>query len=169
MLRLSKTSGGGISVEGSTDGKAVLEVYIKGNNTLSKTEIEERLQDYTLMVEKEGSNLICVAQSNKSNWRKGLSITFKIKSPRNIDTDLVTSGGCIKLANLHGNLDFRTSGGGLELSNLSGDIHGHTSGGGITAQNIEDFVDLSTSGGGINVSNAQGEIKLRTLLAGLFV
>ncbi len=160
-----KTSGGGITVEGSTDGKAIVEVYIKGNNgsgNLSNAEIEERLQDYTLNISKEGESLVCFAKSNKSNWKKGLSITFKIKSPRNVDTDLLTSGGGIRLANLHGNLDFSTSGGGLELSNLSGDIHGRTSGGGITARNIEDFVDLSTSGGGINVSNSEGEIKLHT-------
>jgi hypothetical protein len=160
-----KTFGGGVTVEGSIEAKTVVEIYIKGNSgsgNLSKSEIEERLQDYTLYINKEGESLVCFAKSNKSNRRKGLSVTFKIKSPKNVDTDLLTNGGGIKLANLHGNLDFRTSGGGLELSNLNGDIHGHTSGGGITARNIEDFVDLSTSGGGINVSYAQGEIKLRT-------
>ncbi|MFT5885509.1 MAG: DUF4097 and DUF4098 domain-containing protein YvlB [Arcticibacterium sp.] len=143
----------------------MVEIYIKGNsgnNTLSKAEIEERLQDYTLKVEKEGGTLVCLAKSNKANWRKGLNVSFKIRSPRNVDTDLLTSGGGIQLKNLNGNLDFTTSGGGLKLSNLSGDIHGRTSGGGIAAQNIEDLAELITSGGGIKVSNAEGDIKLHT-------
>ncbi|WP_341226757.1 DUF4097 family beta strand repeat-containing protein [uncultured Arcticibacterium sp.] len=163
-----KTSGGGIEVTGVSGSRTVVEVFIKGNGSLSNAEIEDRLRDYTLEVRKEGGTLICFAKSNvKNNWKKALSITFKIKSPRNVDTELLTSGGGIQLTNLHGDLNFRTSGGGLDLKNLSGDIYGRTSGGGIQVNNIQDRVDLSTSGGGIDVTNAEGEIKLSTSGGGI--
>ncbi len=166
-----RTSGGAINVEGSTDSKAVVQVFISGNggkNNLSKLEIEDRLKNYTLSIEKNGNTLVCLAKSNKdNNWKNGLNITFKVHSPSNIKTDLLTSGGSIKLANLHGDLDFKTSGGSLNLTNLSGEIHGRTSGGSITGHNMEDLVDLSTSGGSITVENAEGEIKLRTSGGGI--
>lgn len=163
-----RTSGGSIEVTGVSGSRTVVEVFIKGNGSLSNAEIEDRLRDYTLEVKKEGGTLICFAKSNvKNNWKKGLNITFKIKSPRNVDTELLTSGGGIHLANLHGDLNFRTSGGGLHLEDLSGDIYGRTSGGGIHVNNVEDRVDLATSGGGIDVRNAEGEIKLSTSGGGI--
>ncbi|AWV99494.1 DUF4097 family beta strand repeat-containing protein [Arcticibacterium luteifluviistationis] len=163
-----RTSGGSIEVTGVSGSRTVVEVFVKGNGSLSNSEIEDRLRDYTLEVKKEGGTLICFAKSNiKNNWKKGLSITFKIKSPRNVDTELLTSGGGIHLTNLHGDLNFSTSGGGLHLKDLSGDVYGRTSGGGIHVNNIQDRVDLSTSGGGIEVTDAEGEIKLRTSGGGI--
>lgn len=163
-----RTSGGGIEVTGVSGSRTIVEVFIKGNGSLSNSEIEDRLRDYTLEVKKEGGTLICFAKSNvNNNWKKGLSITFKIQSPRNVDTELLTSGGGIHLTNLHGDLNFSTSGGGLHLERLSGDIYGRTSGGGIHVNNIQDRVDLSTSGGGIDVREAEGDIKLRTSGGGI--
>jgi hypothetical protein len=166
-----RTSGDAIHVERSNDSKAIVEVFIKGNNgknDISKSEIEDKLKDYTLSVEKKGNTLMCFAKSNKdNNWKNGLNITFKVHTLRNINTDLLTSGGSIKMANLHGNLDFKSSGGSLNLTNLSGEIHGRTSGGSITGHNMQDLVDLSTSGGSITVENTEGEIKLRTSGGGI--
>lgn len=163
-----RTSGGGIEVTGVSGSRTVVEVFIKGNGSLSDSEIEDRLRDYTLEVRKEGGKLICFAKSNvKNNWKKSLSITFKIKSPKNVDTELLTSGGSVHLTNLHGDLNFRTSGGGLHLEKLSGNIDGRTSGGGIQANDIQDQIELSTSGGGIKVTNAEGNINLGTSGGGI--
>jgi DUF4097 and DUF4098 domain-containing protein YvlB len=166
-----RTSGGGISIFGSNDTKARVEVYVKGNNwkDLSKEEIEKRLQDYELKIALEGNTLVCTAKSknNSMNWKNGLSISFKVYSPVDVNTDLSTSGGGIKMTNLAGNLKFRTSGGGLDLEDLKGNIKGSTSGGGIDVVNCDQNVDLSTSGGGINARDCDGEIKLNTSGGGI--
>lgn len=164
------TSGGGITIIGGNDVETRVEVYIKGNNgSINKQEIEERLNGYVLSYIQIGSSLKVSAKNknNNMNWRKGLSISFKIYTPKNIDTQLNTSGGGIQMSNLSGNLNFKTSGGGLSLTGLSGNVIGKTSGGGISMADCNDMVDLTTSGGGITAKNSSGTIKLRTSGGGL--
>lgn len=164
-----ETSGGSIAVTGGNASDARIEVFIRGNgginNNLSKAEIEKRLnEDYTLDIDVKNHELIAIAKSrNKNlNWKKSLSISFKIYVTNKIDTKLSTSGGSITIGNLTGNQDFSTSGGSLTVSKVSGSIDGHTSGGSITLKDANGAIDLSTSGGSINSTNAEGNIKLRT-------
>jgi hypothetical protein len=164
--RLSvNTSGGYITVEGGNEGNARVEVYIKGNSwnggKLDNDEIKEKLKDYTLSVTQEGNALICIAKNNtKKNGT--LSISFKVFSPKNVDTDLNTSGGSINLSMLEGNLDFRTSGGSLNLKSLEGKIDGKTSGGSINLENCNKNIQLTTSGGSINAKNCSGNMEMKT-------
>lgn len=167
------TAGGGITVEGTADNEAKIEVYIKSSNwngtSIDKEEIENRLTDYILTVRQNGNKIECVAKnkSQNMNWKKGLSISFKAFVPKNIDTQLSTSGGGINLSNLKGELNFSTSGGGLNLKNLSGNVKGRTSGGGINLSDSHDNINLSTSGGGITAKYSDGNIYLRTSGGGL--
>ncbi len=165
-----RTSGGSINVAGQS-GEAKVEVYIRPNNwngkaELSKEEIEERLKDYELTVALEGETLVCKSkrknESDKWDWKKALSISFKITVPEKTATDLATSGGSIKLAKLSGMQNFATSGGSLHLDQLSGTVKGRTSGGSIQLTNCQDQLDLATSGGGIKAEGCRGDIKLVT-------
>lgn len=169
-----RTSGGGIAVTGMAGDEARVEIYVKGNNgitKLSKEEIEDRLKDYELSIKKDGETINCIAkrknENDWGNWKNGLSISFKIYSPEKISTDLVTSGGGITLKNLTGNLNFTTSGGGLKLQDLGGNVKGRTSGGGIHINGCRDMIDVSTSGGGIDADDCKGDIHLSTSGGGL--
>lgn len=167
------TSGGGITVLGGATSEAKVEVYIGGNGRggLSDSEIEERLEKYNLTVKMDGGTLICEAErkdkSGSWNWKNALSISFKVYVPTNIATNLNTSGGGIKMANLNGDLKFRTSGGGLDLEDLRGELNGSTSGGGIKLINCDDIVKVRTSGGGIDARDCDGEIDLSTSGGGI--
>jgi hypothetical protein len=163
----ARTSGGGITVSGVSDSEARIEVYIKGNNgnDLSKDEIKKRLdEDYELEVSASGGKLTAVAKSEtfNMNWKRALSISFKIYVPKNVSTDLNTSGGGITLTNLAGNQNFSTSGGSLNLDKLSGRVNGKTSGGSIKVRDSKDDIDLTTSGGSIEADNCGGNIELST-------
>lgn len=166
-----QTSGGGIHVIGGDRAEAIVEVYVKSNNgqSLSKSEIESRLSKYEFTISQKGNTLVCFAKNKeKMGWRNGLSITFKLFTPHNINTELLTSGGGINLKNLKGELNFTTSGGGLDLTELAGSVKGRTSGGGIKISNSKaQFIDLSTSGGGIQASTLSGDIKLHTSGGGI--
>lgn len=166
-----KTSGGSITVLGRDNAEAVVEVYVKSSNgsKLSASEIDDRLEDYTLEVRQEGNTLVCFAKNNSRGWtwKNGLSISFKVYSPEQINTELNTSGGGIKMANLEGDLKFTTSGGGLDLIGLRGNVRGRTSGGGIKIKDSEDNIDLTTSGGGIEALNVAGTVRLTTSGGGI--
>ena len=164
-----QTSGGSISVTGGSNAEARIEVYIRGNNgrdnNLSKEEIQKRLDEYySLTISVSNNKLTAIAKPKQRNmdWKKGLSISFRIYSPQAVSTDLQTSGGSIALKNISGTQDFSTSGGSLKLDDIGGEIKGRTSGGSIDVKNARDEVDLSTSGGSINASNCNGNLKLAT-------
>ena len=161
-----ETSGGSISVSGVT-ANARVEVYITSNNNkeLTKEEIQQRLNDkYTLNVSVTNNKVTATARLKEkmTDWKKALNISFKVFVPKNVSTDLSTSGGSISLNNLSGNLKFSTSGGSLDLDNVSGNVDGRTSGGSIDLRNSKDDIDLSTSGGSIDAKNCEGKLRLST-------
>jgi len=167
-----RTSAGGIHVSGESGQQPRIEVYIRGNNNqdLSKDEIKKRLdEDYEMTITVNNHELQAIVKNKHENmnWRRQISISFKIFVPQQVTTDLKTSGGGIHLDNLKGNENFSTSGGGLDIYTVNGMIRGNTSGGGIHVKNSGNDIDLSTSGGGIIAENCNGEIKLRTSGGGL--
>ena len=170
-----KISSGSINVKGGTTDEARVEMYVRSNNwngksDLSEKEIEERLKEYEIAVKRVGTELqVTVEKKNKSwnDWKRQLSISFKIYVPEKITTNLTTSGGSITLANLNGKQDFSTSGGSLNLQNIGGNVHGRTSGGGIKLNGGKDNIDLVTSGGGIKAEDVQGTISLVTSGGGI--
>ncbi|WP_153797363.1 DUF4097 family beta strand repeat-containing protein [Foetidibacter luteolus] len=163
-----ETSGGSISVSGVATGEARLEMYVRGNNgndKLSKEEIKERLEEYyDVNINFSGNKLSAIAKNKHSNmnWKKSLSISFRIYVPKNVSTNLATSGGSIKLLNLSGTQEFATSGGSLHVDGVSGKIDGATSGGSIKVLNSQDDIELATSGGSIEASDCKGTLKLAT-------
>ncbi|GEO09204.1 DUF4097 family beta strand repeat-containing protein [Segetibacter aerophilus] len=163
-----KTSGGSISVTGANPSESRIEVYIHGNNgknDLSKEEIQQRLnENYDLDVSVSNNKVTAIAKPKKNNmdWKRGLSISFKVFTPQNIVSNLATSGGSISLKNLSGNQDFSTSGGSLHVESLSGKVRGRTSGGSIHVANSKDDINLATSGGSIHAENCDGNLNLAT-------
>jgi len=96
------TSAGGIMVSGESGQQPRIEVYIKGNNNqkLSKEEIANRLEeDYLMNIDVNGHVLSATVKNkhNFSNWRRQMSISFKIYVPQSVSTNLKTSGGGIEL------------------------------------------------------------------------
>jgi len=165
-----ETSGGSITVSGASGQAARIEVYIRGNNNneLSREEIKKRLDaDYELEVSVGNHELHARARRKHENgfnwdWRRQLSISFKIYVPKEVNTHLETSGGSIHLDNLSGDEKFSTSGGSLHLDRLTGTIKGETSGGSIEVSNSSDNINLETSGGSVRANNCQGKIRLET-------
>ena len=162
------TSGGNILVAGVSDGFKA-ELYAVPNNSnekgLSVEQIKERLaNNYELKFEVENNKFIAQAKPkrNNMNWKKGLSISFKIYVPQNVSTDLATSGGNIELSNLKGKQEFATSGGNLVVTGLSGEIDGTTSGGNIVIENSNDNINMTTSGGNVEAKHCTGKISLTT-------
>ncbi len=163
-----ETTGGNISVTGTTSGDAKVEVYITSNNGLtspSREEIQKRLNEmYDLDVSVNNNKLVATAKPKEriTNWKKALNISFKLYVPKTTANDLSTSGGNIKLSNLSGSQDFSTSGGNLDIDNVSGKIKGRTSGGNIDLANSKEDIDIETSGGNIDAVNCEGNIRLST-------
>ena len=163
-----KTSGGSISIEGGSAAEARVEVYVNANNNgrqISPEEIKQRLEEnYDLTVSVSNNKVVAIAKQKDRNinWKKSVSISFKVFAPKNINSDLATSGGSISLRDLSGSHSFKTSGGSLHVDNVKGEMDGRTSGGSIHVENSSDNIKLTTSGGSIHASNCSGNLRLST-------
>lgn len=165
----SATSGGNISVFGQASGEARVEVYVQPDNgrdgSLSKEEIKQRLDEqFDLTVAVEGNTLKAIAKhkEHENNWRRGLSISFRIYVPEAVSTHLRTSGGNIDLKDLSGTEDFRTSGGNMEASRCEGTITLATSGGNVGLRSVKGEIHATTSGGEISGDEIAGELRAST-------
>ncbi|HRH59346.1 MAG TPA: hypothetical protein PL045_02190 [Chitinophagaceae bacterium] len=167
---LVETSGGSITVASVSAGQERIEMFVRPNNwnggllNLSKDELKQRLEEnYTVSIKAEGGKLMAIAKQKKDiNWKKSVSISFKVYVAQNVSTDLHTSGGSITLQSIKGKQDFSTSGGSLHIDDVSGNIHGNTSGGSIHVSNSSDNIEISTSGGSVEAKNCKGDISLET-------
>lgn len=163
-----ETSGGSITVTGITNGDAKVEMYVRSNDrhdNFSSEELQKKIdQDYIIEIGVSNDKLTATAKQKhrNTNWRNALSISFKVFVPKNVSTDLNTSGGSISISNVTGQQDFRTSGGSLHADYITGKINGRTSGGSIEVSNANDDINLSTSGGSISAKDCSGKIKLAT-------
>jgi len=168
---VAETSGGSIDVSGVSAGEAKIEVYVRPNNSrdnkYTKEEIQKRLDaDYTLEVAVANGELTAIAKQKHEfknwDWKRSLSISFRIYVPSAMSTKLRTSGGSISLINLNGEQNFSTSGGSLHVEKMSGKVDGNTSGGSIHVSDSKDDIDLRTSGGSITAKNCSGHLELHT-------
>ncbi len=158
------TSGGSLTVSGDATSEAIVEVYVSRSGW-SDDKIKQALdQYYTIDIKVENGKLYAIAKQKSSitSIGSGLSISFKIIAPRQVDSNLQTSGGSIRINDISGSQDFKTSGGSLSVENASGNIVGKTSGGSITVTNSKDNIDLKTSGGSITAKDCSGKIDLKT-------
>jgi len=163
-----QTSGGSIIVEGGGTGETRIEMYVRANDRhddMTKEEIQAKLEkDYAIEIITNSAQVSAIAQQKNriNNWKNELSISFKIFTPKNVSTDLNTSGGSISITNISGTQDFKTSGGSLLVSHVTGNIKGKTSGGSIDVSDCDNTIDLNTSGGSISAKNCTGNIDLHT-------
>ncbi|WP_234736888.1 DUF4097 family beta strand repeat-containing protein [Tellurirhabdus bombi] len=162
-----QTSGGSITVEGSQNSGAKVEMYVRannGNDRLSQSELEDRLRDYDISITTEGNTVVATAKRHQNNqdWKRSVSIAFKVFVPRTIATDLKTSGGSIRISHLNGQQNFQTSGGSLHLVDIEGTVRGRTSGGSIHLDDCRKDIELTTSGGSIHAKNSSGDLRLKT-------
>lgn len=160
------TSGGHITVEGSSSNTVRVEMYVRRNGR-DLTSDDISLDDWEIDISQSGQSIKAIAKHKGKRWSffgNGdlPSISFIVHTPRTISSNLNTSGGHIQVDGLSGDQQLRTSGGHLALSDLEGDIKARTSGGHITATDLQGDFNAQTSGGHINLKNISGVVKAQT-------
>lgn len=162
-----RTSGGHITVEGSNSEDVRVEMFVHKNGDNLMPE-DTDLEDWDIDITKDGSKIKAIAKrKGNSGWKlfgnkNNVSISFTVYTPREMSSDLRTSGGHIKIDGLSGNQKLSTSGGHLTLANLEGTVDARTSGGHINIDKVKGDIDARTSGGHISVENAEGKIRVKT-------
>ena len=161
-----RTSGGHITVEGSNSNTVYIEMYVRkdGENLTSS---DTNLDKWEIDISQSGNTVKAIAKHRGNNswssWNNDrTSISFVVFAPKEMSTDLKTSGGHIEAKNLEGDQTIATSGGHLNLENLKGKIEAKTSGGHIDLLNMEGDLDVRTSGGHISANTVAGTLQAKT-------
>lgn len=161
-----QTSGGHITVKGSSTNSVRVEMYVRKNGrNLLPEDID--LDNWDIDISQSGSSVKAIAKSQNRNSNffrnnNNLSISFVLYTPREMSSNLRTSGGHIEAHALSGKQEMKTSGGHLELTNLEGTIEARTSGGHIDVTDVLGDLNARTSGGHIDVRNSEGTLKVKT-------
>lgn len=161
-----QTSGGSITVTGTTKNEARVEMHVSRNGrTLTPSDTD--LKNFTITIRQDGNTVTAVAErrSGSGNIWSGYnneSISFTVYVPASTSTKLSTSGGRVRLSDVAGTHNVKTSGGSLDFVNITGTVDGRTSGGSINAEGIRGSVDVATSGGSITMKDVDGDMELKT-------
>jgi DUF4097 and DUF4098 domain-containing protein YvlB len=162
-----QTSGGHITVEASANNSVRVEMFVKkeGHNLLPD---DTSLKKWDININKNGNTVEAIAErKGAKGWNlfggnHNISISFVVYTPRNMSTELETSGGHITSRGITGNQTIKTSGGHIELAQVEGTINAKTSGGHITISDAKGDLKAGTSGGHINVNNSEGSLQVKT-------
>lgn len=159
-----RTSGGHITVEASESNRIRVEMYARRNGR-ELTPSDTDLEDFDIEISQSGDKISAIAKRRGTGWnwgRNNISISFVVYTPREMTTDLKTSGGHIEAVGLDGDQRLSTSGGHLNMINLKGTVDARTSGGHIDIQDFTGKISARTSGGHIEVKRSEGTLDLRT-------
>lgn len=159
-----QTSGGHITVEASESNRIRVEMYVRRNGR-ELTASDTDLNDFDIEISQSGNRVRAIAERRGRNWnwgRNNISISFVVYTPREMTSELRTSGGHISVTGLDGSQRLSTSGGHLTMSNLKGTVNARTSGGHIEIRDFVGNMNARTSGGHIEAEHSEGTMELHT-------
>jgi len=175
---LVETSGGSIEVTGQSGNRVEVDMFVRKNGSWGNwfssdddnEDLSEYLEDYDIDISQNGNQITASAKRRGKGWGNNkVSISFVVRVPKDISTDLSTSGGSISVADVSGSHDVRTSGGSLTFEDVTGTTEARTSGGSINVEDYSGTLDAKTSGGSIRVRDSEGQIAVNTSGGGITI
>jgi DUF4097 and DUF4098 domain-containing protein YvlB len=146
---------GDVTVRAGNTNTVSVEVVRKGRTS--------DLRDYEITFAQEGNDVHVRGKYDHSfRFFDFLSAHFTVTVPSTYNLHLATSGGDIKIADIHGEVISKTSGGDLDIGHIDGSVEARTSGGDVKLESAHGKMELHTSGGGIRVGNADGPMTAKT-------
>jgi DUF4097 and DUF4098 domain-containing protein YvlB len=153
---------GAIDVKTNGSSEVTVDVVRKVSRG-SKIDEEQFLQEHPVTFSQDGNTVTIVsrAKKNNNNWWHGNQRTegkYTITIPAAFAAQLQTAGGSVSVDDLSGGVKAETSGGGLRFARLHCDLNGRTSGGPIGVADCEGTLHVRTSGGAIDVEGGSGSL-----------
>jgi len=176
-LRVENTNGG-ITVE-AWDRNEVQVEAIKQVKAESAEKAREGLKLLKIEVKPSAGALQILTKFPKNegdgffDWLSGntitMSVTYKIKAPRELVSNLQSTNGGVRLVGTRGRADLSTTNGGVSVEDVEGNIRLRSTNGGLTVVNAAGTLDGVTTNGGITaqLTEVNGDLTLRTTNGGV--
>ena len=177
-LRVENTNGG-ITVE-AWDRNEVRVEAVKQVKAESAAKAREALKALRIEVQPSAGALEILTKFPKRgdgffDWLSGdgvdMSVTYKIKAPRELVAELQSTNGGVRLVGTRGRANLSTTNGGASVENVEGDIRMRSTNGGLSVVNAAGTLDGVTTNGGIRaeLTEVDGDISLQTTNGGVTV
>lgn len=107
------------------------------------------------------------------DWLSGsnvnMSVTYKIKAPRELVANLQSTNGGVRLVGTRGRAELTTTNGGVSVEDVEGNLRLRSTNGGLTVVDAAGTLDGVTTNGGItaHLTEVDGDISLRTTNGGV--
>ncbi|MFP5287217.1 MAG: DUF4097 family beta strand repeat-containing protein [Thermoanaerobaculia bacterium] len=107
------------------------------------------------------------------DWLTGsnvnMSVTYKIKAPRELVAELQSTNGGVRLVGTRGRAELTTTNGGVSVEDVEGNLRLRSTNGGLTVVDAAGTLDGVTTNGGItaHLTEVDGDISLRTTNGGV--
>lgn len=143
-------------------------VKVKGRDS---REAEEMLEEVEIRVEQSSGRLEIYSDHPRKGWGwgRGISISYELTVPSEIDLMLDTVNGNIEVGEIRGEVIARTTNGGIEVDRVEGSVSAKTTNGGIEVElaSFDESSDLefTTTNGSIHVAlpkDIKGAFEART-------
>lgn len=153
------SDGTDLRVEGTAGTQVVVHILLTGS--------EHSVERMTLSAEQSGNDVAVSAKHGSGKWTDwlgGWNLDGKIEVlvPRGYNIDIRTSGGDVTVGQLQGEARGKTSGGDIKVTDIHGPVDMQTSGGDVRVEQIEGNTRLNTSGGDIDVTRLTGDLDAKT-------
>jgi hypothetical protein len=176
-LRVENTNGG-ITVE-AWDRNEVQVEAIKQVRGDSAEKAREAMKLLRIEVKPSAGALQILTKYPKNegdgffDWLSGnsvsMSVTYKIKAPRELVSNLQSTNGGVRLVGTRGRAELSTTNGGVSVEDVEGNIRLRSTNGGLTVVNAAGTLDGLTTNGGITAqfTEVNGDLTLRTTNGGV--
>jgi len=152
----ARTDNGSISLGGS-DREQVTVRARKKVRAPTEAAAKEFARQVQIHVERNGNEVHIYKEHPRPPLGTSVCVSYEISSPRDVDADLCTSNGAIRIHEVDGEIEAVTSNGAIELQGGAGTVNLRTSNGGIQLQDAKGHVHADTSSGKIEASVGQLE------------
>ena len=150
-LSVNARPNGGISVTGWDRPEIRVEARIQ---TRAPTDAEATSIGSAIRIETSGGNVS--AEGPETRDRRGWSVSYEVFAPRQIDLDLESVNGGLRVQGVRGDMELNTTNGGISLEGAAGDVRAHTTNGGLHVE----LEGRSWSGAGLDLQTTNGGIDL---------
>jgi DUF4097 and DUF4098 domain-containing protein YvlB len=148
-----------LRVTGTGGNQVVVHILLTGN--------DRSVERIDLSAEQSGNDVTVLAKQRKGSWTSWFGVwnqdsKIEVQVPREYNFDIQTSGGDITVGQLQGTARGRTSGGDVRVTDIHGPVDMQTSGGDVRVEQIDGQTRLSTSGGDVEIVRVNGDLDAKT-------
>lgn len=169
-LELDATSLTQLSIEAGAGSLNVIGSETNVITVIAKIRTDEA-KDYTLTLEKSGTQAQLIAEQKSFGYWSGTSpyIDLTITIPKSLSLDIDDGSGNISISRINNDIILEDGSGSIEITKINGHIQLTDGSGSIYIENINGNINLDDGSGSLTIKNTTGNIDIEDGSGGMSV